>query len=179
MMKCLACSGVSPDGSRFCQFCGGKDFAGQLPAAPAAPVVVHSPLAVAAPEAVKAGQEKTENFFQSILKIKGFPSNGFRWLPFLFSVPYLAGYGNTKEANRTIWILVGGYIVAWMFVLIGQGALAGLSVLATFIFQIYYCYLVATHVDALAKRSKAFNWSVAIGYTLLYVFVSAILTNRL
>lgn len=84
-----------------------------------------------------------------------------------------------KEANRTIRILLSGFIVAWIFVFIGQRELAGLVVIATFIFQIYYCFLVATRVDALVKRDMGFNWPTAIGYAFLYAILSAILTNRL
>jgi len=163
-MKCLSCGGVSPEASKFCQFCGGTNFA--LPVAPNA-----SP--------VNDGQRTIAEFFESIFTIKDRPVNEFRWLPFFFNLSYLAGYGNTKEANRTIGILLGGYVAVWIFVFLGQIGLAKLLFYATLIFGIYYCYLISTRIDALVKREQPFNWPVAIGYGFLYMIASAILTNRL
>lgn len=118
-------------------------------------------------------------FFTSIFSIKDRPVNKFRWLPFAFNLSYLAGYGNTKEANRTIGILLGGYVIVWIFVFLRQIDLARLLFYATLIFGIYYCYLISTRIDALVRREQPFNWPVAIGYSFLYWIASAILTSRL
>jgi hypothetical protein len=165
-MKCLSCSGVSPDGSKFCQFCGGAHFAAAGAAA-------------TAPSGDQAGGGKIADMAESVLQIKDRQANKFRWLPFIFNVSYLAGYGNTKEANRTMVILLGGYLIARIFSLLGLYEVAGLAVFATIGFALYYCYLLSTRIDTLVTRDKPFNWPVAIGYAICYAIVSSILTHRL
>lgn len=174
-MKCISCSGVSPEGSKFCQFCGGTSFAVQdvHEASPRS-----SNINVAGTSS-HDDHNKFAEFVESILTIKTRTVNKFRWLPFLFNVSYLAGYGNTKEANRTIGILLGGYVAVWILIFLGQIGLARVFFYGTLLFGIYYCYLISTRIDALVRRERPFNWPVAIGYWALYMVASAILTSRL
>jgi hypothetical protein len=169
-MKCLSCSGVSPSGSKFCQFCGGTQF-----------TVTGAADSGAAGGAAgeQAGGGKIAELAESVLQIKDRQANKFRWLPFIFNVSYLAGYGNTKEANRTMGILLGGYLIARVFSLLGLYEVAAAAVLGTFGFGLYYCYLLSTRIDTLVTRDKPFNWPVAIGYAIVYGIVSSILTHRL
>jgi hypothetical protein len=103
--------------------------------------------------------------------------NSFRWLPFLFNVPYLAGKGNTKEAIHTALVLLAGSGLAAGLAIIGFYNLIHLIMLATFAFQFYYCYLIATRIDCLVRPDAPFNWGVSIAYLFGYVIVSSILNS--
>lgn len=163
-MKCSSCSGVSPEGSRFCQFCGNSAFV--------APVT-------SATEVATSITPDPAALIESAVQIKRLPKNGFRWLPFFFNISYLAGYGNTREANRATGILLAGYLVAAVMHFIGLYDLAKLVFIGNGCFGLWYSYMISTRIDALVQRGKPFNWTIAIGYWLLYVIVSSALTSRI
>jgi hypothetical protein len=156
---------VSPEGARFCQFCGNSSF-------------VQPGAAVVPPAPGFQQQAGPGDFFSSVLKLKDLPANGFRWLPFLFNVSYLAGYGNTKEAWRTMGLILAGYLLSYLLFAFGLDELGLLSVLGTVGFTLWYSYMISTHIDALVTRDRAFNWTVAAGFWLVYAIVSSVLTSN-
>lgn len=171
-MKCLSCGGENPPVAQFCQFCGISILASQgaLPSASSVSLENVGPIAKG-----DAGSS-SPNFLNDIMRIRALPTNPFRWLAFLFSVPYLAGYGNTKEAIRTAVILCCGYAISFICRIVGLYLLASLVIIAVCVFNFYYIFVLARRADSLVRRDMPFNWPLAIGYGFAFWLVVRVLT---
>jgi len=136
-----------------------------------------TPQEVVAANVSEPTDNKVSGYVDNVLRVKNLPTNPFRWLPFLFTFMYLAGRGNTQEAARTFAILIAGSALASLFALFGLRGVIPLITIASYVFNFYYSYLLATRADSLVRRDSPFNWGLAIIYGFAFAILALVFSS--